>query len=302
MVMFSNLVGRKNLSLDRLATLSHVAEAGSIGAAAGHDPNRQSQYSRQIAELESFLEVDLLDRHSKPYRLTEKGLDLGRICRNYLSALDDFVASCRGRPARVVVGAGESHIQWLLIPAILPRLRKAIPGVQVVFRNLQTQAIIEGLQNGELDLGFVRRNAVPKGLKTAGNWRQGYRLFVPRKLRAKLKPPVGLDQLEGLPMAVLEGEGEFRKTVDALCREAGVRMDLGAECSSFTQVAVLVGRRECCAILPSFARSQLDEATIEEFAVKGFKGLERTLCLAWNPKRAGIRPVIERAAAVIAEQ
>ena len=50
--MFKNLVGKKNFSIDRLATLCHVAEAGSIGSATGDNPNQQSQYSRQLAELE----------------------------------------------------------------------------------------------------------------------------------------------------------------------------------------------------------------------------------------------------------
>ena len=152
--MFDNLVGRKNFSIDRLATLCHIAEAGSIGAATGGNANQQSQYSRQISELESFLGIDLLDRNSKPYRVNEKGLELSRICRNYLSALDDFVGNCKNQPSRLVIGAGESNIQWLLIPGILPRLNEAFPDANVIFRNRQTEPIIEALQNGEFDLGL----------------------------------------------------------------------------------------------------------------------------------------------------
>lgn len=299
--MFDNLIGRKNFSLERLATLCHVAEAGSIGAATGDNPNKQSLYSRQIGELENFLGMDLLDRNSRPYRVTEGGAQLVTIARNYLSALDDFVATCQNKPSRLIIGAGESLIQWALIPKILPELRQKLEEVSVVFRNFRSEAIIEALKSGELDLGFVRKSAVPKGLETAGNFTLGYRLFVPKKFRVKLNEPVGFAEIAKLSLALLEGSGQFRRTVDQLAREAGVRLNLVTECSSATQVALLVARKECCAILPSFAKAQLDGTSTDDFGIEGFKQLERTLCFAWSPKRAGIRPIVEKAARICGE-
>ena len=298
--MFENLIGKKNFSLDRLATLCHVAEAGSIGAATGDNANQQSQYSRQISELSQFLGVPLLDKHTKPHQLTEAGVQLSRISRNYLSALDDFVGSCQNQPTKIIVGAGESLIQWALIPSVLPKLREALPGTNVIFRNLQSERIIESLQNGEIDLGFVRRNAVPKTMKAAGEFSLGYRLFIPKKFRPSFKSPVTLAQIARYPMAVLEGTGQYRSTLDSLAIEAGVKLNLVTECSSSTQVALLVARKECCAILPGFARAQLDESSIEDYPVEGMNSLERTLCFAWNPRRAEIRPVVEKAALVCA--
>lgn len=298
--MFKNLIGKKNLSIDRLASLCHIAEAGSISAATGDDANRQSLFSRQIKELQTFLGIELLDRHSKPYRLTEQGLQLSRICRNYLSALDEFVATCKSQPSRLVVGAGESHIQWLLIPGVLPRLRAAMPDTRIVFRNLRTEATVAALLDGKIDLGFVRRDAVPKTLKARGRFDQGYRLFMPKKFRAKLEAPVSLGDLEKYPMAVLEGSGRFRNILGSLARDAGVTLDFQTECSSSTQVAQLVSLEQCCAILPSFARSQLAPSTIDDFPLKGFETLNRTLCFAWNPKRAAIRPIVGQAAKICA--
>jgi len=298
--MFENLVGKKNFSIDRLSTFCHIAEAGSIGAATGDNANRQSLYSRQVGELESFLGIDLLDRHAKPYRVTEAGQELSRICRNYLSALDGFVAGCQDRPSKLVIGAGESLIQWLLIPGVLPALRNALPGTNVIFRNLRTEEIIESLQNGEIDLGFVRDNAVKSGLLKKGKFHQDYRAFIPKKFRAKLTSPVTLDQLAKFPMAVLEGGGQYRTTLERLAAEAGTELGFVTECSSSTQVALLVARKECCAVLPSFARSQLDEATIDDFAVEGLKPLERNLCFAWSPKRAEILPIVKEAVEVCA--
>lgn len=293
--MFKNLVSKKNFSIDRLATLCHIAEAGSIGTATGDDANRQSQYSRQIAELESFLGIDLLDRHAKPFRVSEQGQELAHISRNFLGVLDDFIGTCKNQPSKLVIGSGESQIQWLLIPGILPRLRKAMPRTLISFRNLRTRSTIDSLIDGEIDLGFVRKNAVPKNLKSIGSWSLGYRLFVPKKFRAGLKAPVSLSQLTDLPMAVLGSAGQFRTMLEEQMREMSIELKFAFECSSSTQVAQLVSRKECCAILPSIARAQLDKSSIEDFPVKEFKSQERRLCFAWNPRRAEIRPIIEKA-------
>lgn len=293
--MFENLVGKKHFSVDRLAALCHVAEVGSISAATGDNASKQSLYSRQIGELETFFGLDLLDRHSRPYRVTEEGTELVRISRLFLSAVDDFAAHCHHNPLKLVIGAGESLIQWLLIPEVLPRLKRSIPEARVIFRNLRTAVIVESLNNGEIDIGLVRENAVTGNLKSVKVPPLSYSLFVPKAFRAKLKSPVTLDQAARFPMAVLAGGGQYRSTLEELAKSSGCELQFAVECSSSTQVALLVARKECCAILPSFAGSQLDSSTIDKYEVEGLKPLERTLCFAWNPKRSDIRPVIANA-------
>ena len=62
--MFENLFSEHGLSLERLRTLQLVSEAGSIAAAARGDTTRQSQYSRQLKELEQFFGTTLTRRQS----------------------------------------------------------------------------------------------------------------------------------------------------------------------------------------------------------------------------------------------
>ena len=53
--MFEELFGKRGLSLDRLQTLCEIADKGSIGEATKGNTNRQTQFSRQVGELEKFL-------------------------------------------------------------------------------------------------------------------------------------------------------------------------------------------------------------------------------------------------------
>ena len=56
---FEQLFDISGLSLDRLRSFLKVAEAGNLATAAQGDAVRQSQYSRQVKELEGFFGVAL---------------------------------------------------------------------------------------------------------------------------------------------------------------------------------------------------------------------------------------------------
>ena len=63
--MFEELLSRRGLSFDRLRALVEVTQSGSIARAAEGDPNKQSQYSRQLKELEEFFGIELTQREGK---------------------------------------------------------------------------------------------------------------------------------------------------------------------------------------------------------------------------------------------
>jgi hypothetical protein len=94
--MFTRLFAESGLSLDRLRALLEVGAAGSIVKAAGGDPVRQSQYSRQIKELEDFFRAQLIERQGKGTRLTSHGKELARISRFFYGWAFEFSARLSG--------------------------------------------------------------------------------------------------------------------------------------------------------------------------------------------------------------
>lgn len=142
--MFDDLFQDTGLSLERLQSLCLLAEAKGITLAARGDANRQSQFSRQIAELEAYFGVELLDRTSRPRRLTEAGRELAGIARASLSTLQEFRQRAMNQTARLVVGAGDSIIQWWLFPR-LEKLQAMLPKVTLVFKNVTTKNAQSGL-------------------------------------------------------------------------------------------------------------------------------------------------------------
>jgi len=298
--MFEELVGKKGLSLSRLITLCRIASKGSIGAAAGGDSNAQTQYSRQIAELEEYLSpIKLLHRDVKPHRLTEEGKRLYELCNGFLTGLEDVVHECRDLPKRLIIGAGESLIQWWLMPHVMPVIQKMMPRLSLIFKNLQTDEIVAMLSDGEIDLGFIRKNAVSKNLKSSDCDTFGYRLFVPKKLADGLSDPLEVHDLANLPIAILEGSGSLRTALDQTLGGGTVRPAYALELSSSTQIALAISKMGYCGFLPQFAESQLPSTKIKMFEVQGMKNLERKLAIAWSPRRAKQRAVIEKVVGLI---
>src|SRR5688572_8563523 len=116
--MFSSLFARRGLSLDRLKALLEVGAAGSIVSAAGADPVRQSQFSRQIKELENFFQTKLVERQGRGMRLTANGKELARISRFFLLGLSNFHRGCFAEEQTFRVGAPATFIQRFLLPVL----------------------------------------------------------------------------------------------------------------------------------------------------------------------------------------
>jgi DNA-binding transcriptional LysR family regulator len=294
--MFETLINQTGISLERLAMLCEIAESGSIGAATAGNANRQSQFSRQLAELETFFGRELLDRRARPFRLNEAGRELAQLARMSLAGLEDFLARSKGASTRLVVGAGESLIQWLLLPAAI----QAKPGDEVlVFKNLDTNRIVEGLHSGQLDIGLVRSNAVPEGFHRGGRLDYRYALFVPQKLVPRRRA-LEASLLSDVPLAVMEGRGELRRAMEAHAAKSPLHVAM--ECSSYPQIATAVASGYCAGVLPEFARHYLlkDVKMIDLGQAMG-KNVLRTTYLIWSPKTELIKPSLKAKAIALAK-
>lgn len=297
--MFDELFQAGGLSLERLQTLCLLGQARGITDAAGGDPTRQSQFSRQLAELEEFFGVELVNRRLRPRQLTTAGRELARIAQEALAALDDFRRRGLELPSRIVIGAGESVVQWLLLPK-LDRLQAALPEITFVFKNLSTKAAVAALEDGTVDVVMARQGAVPDGMKTSARLTHGHLLAVPLGLLRGREPTRRTaGNLSALPLAVLEGSGDLRRNLERLAQEQGSALDVRLECSSFAQIALAIQTGRFAGVLPDFARSALSPTKSGSLVFESLAGLERMLVVAWNPAAAKLRPRIREAATQI---
>ncbi len=298
--MFSELLQQGGLSFDRLQSFCLVAQAGGVTRAAKGDPAKQSLFSRQIKELEEFFGAELIRRTGRGIALTEAGQRL-RICayESFL-ALADFKNECKGLPIEVVLGTGESIIQWVLMPR-LATIREALPNVRLKFLNLPTSEAVRRVTDGLIDFALIRSDAVTHSLEASSLGVMGYSLFVPRDFQSASKPKTKLKFLNELPLATLEGDGSFRTELSEFARKHGVKIDIQVECSSFPLASRAIVKGKVAAILPSIAAIDLVELGAKEMRLEFMTIFDREMSIASNRRAIRIRPILKQVKKVLEE-
>lgn len=292
--MFENLFANSGLSLERLKTFREIVAAGGISAAAADDSNRQSQYSRQLKELEKYFGVELLKRGHGPVELTAAGQRLSEIISQMLSALDEFRITCAGQPLELRVGAGESLIQWLLLPR-LSGLSAAHPRLTVAFQNLQTDEILKQVVDGVIDFGVVSRCGPHRVLVTAPLGKLEYRLFAPTRLLPGNEPSRLSSEILGqIPLAMLHGSAAMREATEQEAQRVGVQLNVPLRFSSYPQLAQAVCSLDVAAILPRLAESTFQGKSVRAVSLPFLNQLSRQVCLVWNRRMAEVRPAITK--------
>lgn len=284
--MYQKLRTQSGLSLDRLASFCQVADTGSIIGAAEGDPVRQSLISRQIRELESFFEVELVRRKGRGLELTEAGRELAAIGRENFKGLQDFDARCKGAPWTVRIVASNSVAQWLLLPRLKALGKPAVP-VHFEIHHEQTREMVIRTREGTYDVAFVPEEALAPGLMGTVLGQVGHSLLVPKSLSRKGVP--ALPDLARIPMALPVG-GKVRSIMDSLAAGAGITLRVAVACSSYLQAAQLAESGMCAAVLPDLALDSLDAGRFHRLPVPH----RYRLCLTWSARNADTRPELDR--------
>jgi DNA-binding transcriptional LysR family regulator len=290
--MFERLFAKRGLSLDRLRVLLEVREAGSIVKAAGSDPVRQSQYSRQIKELEEYFGAALTERNGRTISLTPPGEELANLIKEHFIALGNFSRRLSDERVPVFIGAGESLINWLLLP-VTHALQKDIPGITLRFLNLRSSDISVNLANRDLDLGLLHSEKANAQMTRKSLGRVGYPLFIPKSLVWDRKEKHSPQLLSKLPMAIMSGDVSIGRTMHQLAEKAGIRINVCLECDSFTALAHAVEGGAYAAILPEYAQPHLHRDFIR-IDLPLFKPIARELVLVGQRRKAGRSPELER--------
>ena len=246
------------VSLERLEALCLVVRAGSIVQAAVDDPSRQSQFSRQIKDLERAFGKQLVEKQGRVVRPTPTGIAVATLSQSFFDGLAEIVRDQENRP--VIIAGGESVIRWLLLPK-LGRVAAKLPAWR--FRNLRTRQTLDGLCSGEVDVGVIRVDAVPAEFVFKDVGSLEYAWVFPRALLPQ-KTAAGAVSAASLPFAALESDGQLMSLARATAERHGLRLNVRVELESFSLVLNAVQTRTVGAVLPREMAVQLNA---DEFAI-----------------------------------
>lgn len=286
--MYQELFARRGLSLERLHSFLNVADAGSIAKAAGSDPVRQSQFSRQIGELEEFFGVRLTRRQGRSLVLTASGRDLATMIRGQFDGLDGFLKSATDAPVEMSIGAGDSLISWLILPR-LAAFQNQHPRLRVKVHNLRSRDIIERLGEMRLDFGLVRANTVRPPLRQTKLGQVPFLLFVPKALLKQAPRLAPIEMLARFPIATLGSDGDFFEGLIDEARRRKVEINFKLLTESFPQAARAVMSGHYAAVLPAHASIDLEAKGTKAFRLPFLDSATRSIVLAWSPRSVRTR-------------
>lgn len=127
----------------------------------------QSAFSTAIAELESLLEAQLVDRTNRQVTITQVGQQVAvqaRLCLMDIESLIDMAGEQK-KPLSGDLRLGViPTIAPFVLPTVLPLLRKTYPDLKLYLVEDQTERVHERLMDGELDVLLL---ALPYDLRSA---------------------------------------------------------------------------------------------------------------------------------------
>ncbi len=198
------------MTLNQLEYFCAVAEEKSISAAARRLHVAQPPISRQIAQLENELGVQLFLRGNKGMALTEAGQSLYQQSREIFRSVNTMVDQVRnvsdGMSGRLGIG-----IIFSTIPFALRHIRAyhdRYPQVELHIRMGTPQDLLEELNRGNLNVLFLRRaTGVTAGLHERILGEDSLELIMTPELDpAPELPDIPVERLRSVPMCPLRSD------------------------------------------------------------------------------------------------
>ena len=285
----------RDISLHRIETFTEVVEQQSFSAAAKRLGLTQPAVSIQIRELEKRLGVQLITRVGRRSVPTTAGAEFLKHAQNItgavLAALDGMSHYSERCAERLRFGIDPSA-GFLMPPLFWRALRDRLPDLDILVHSWNTDGIIHGLQDKQLDLGIINLPQAPTGLDVRSVMQDELLLIAPDG-DTSLPPRLTPSALAALPMLAYEPGGEMRGIVRSWFSRKAESFNPLMEIGDIDAVKQLVASNLGYSILPdkAIAREERASFTLRRLAPR----LYRRLALAVKEDDAPLSPALQAA-------
>jgi len=261
-----------------LKYFAEVARTGSLRLAADEQDIAPSALSRQISQLERFLDAKLFKRTTKGMQLTAVGRELHLFVEENTRSLDSLLQRIEDidelRHGAVQIAAIEGSTTSFL-PNVLTRFSKKYPGIRFDVCICGSNDVAHRVGRGDSEIGLafncpsrddVSLHArIPQPLLLVGN---------PKHSELK-KGPQALSQLSEAKFALPNRRFGIRRLVDQALQASQTKLEIAFESDSLHLIKQIVSQTDMLTCLPSIVFDR--EASSD---VLGSCPLEDRLCLS----------------------
>jgi LysR family hydrogen peroxide-inducible transcriptional activator len=288
------------LSLRDLEYAVTVGRLRHFGRAAERCGVSQPGLSEQIRKLEGVLGTALFERGPQGVTPTPRGEALLARAEALVAAARELLEAGRAA-ARPLSGPLRLGVIATLgpyyMPLLLPRLRARFPDLDLRLEEGRTAGLVDRLRAGELDAVLLALPAPGDGLAAERLFFEPFRLLAPTGHPLAAQKRIGLEDLAGGDLLLLEDGHCLRDQALSLCRGVAGGSHAARFAASLEMLRHMIAAGEGYSLLPLLATSgREDLSALVACCPIDDAEAGRTVGLAWrqtNPRDAEFRELAQ---------
>lgn len=292
------------ITIRQMRYFEALAATGHFGKAASLVNVSQPALSAQIAEMEAFLEVRLVERTRSGAFLTPEGQDLLPDIRAILENIDRL-------QARVKAGQGPLRgrlrlgiiptVAPYLVPELIPEVRSHYPDLNIELKESLTSNCLDDLKHGKLDCAVVALPVHGDGIESIFLFEDRFLIASAEDERTILMSPMTEDNVDVERLLLLEEGHCLRDQALAVCGTAAGRRVANYGATSMSTLLQMVSHGMGITLIPEIAVR--DERTRNRMRIVPFAEPQpsRRIGLVWRSSASAKRRDFEALAKVVRE-
>lgn len=239
------------MDLRQLRTFAHIAELGSVTAAAGRLHIAQPALTRQIQSLEADVKARLFRRNGRGMELTDEGQRLLERATVILREVDQARAELRTEAellGEVSFGVPPTVADVLSGP-LIERFLRSHPKVKLKISAGYSGYVLDWLQRGLIDMGVLYETKTSSTIRIRPLILESL-FLVEAKEKGRSTAPITLREVGNLRLVLPTRQHGLRLLVDRFASQNGVTIDPVIETDSLPLQIDLVRRKLGATILP----------------------------------------------------
>jgi len=262
------------VEIRQLRAFVAIAESGTFTAGALRVHVTQAAISMQIRQLENEIGARVFVRAPRHVILTEAGEHLLRRARHMLrehdAAIDEIAELAGAERGRLRIGSASAMVLTDQLPTILTELMKQHPRAEIGVTSGTSEALVEQILKGELDIAFVSLPVDARGIQTERlSEDQLVAIASPRHKLAKQKS-VSAYTLAGERLILGERGGNTRRLIDLFFAQAGVTLRVAMELSRQAAIRRMVEEDMGVGIVPlQSVREEVEKGKLVRWWIEG---------------------------------
>src|SRR5580765_7628544 len=242
------------MDIRQLMAFVAIAESGTFTAGAVRVHVTQAAISMQIRQLENETGAQLFVRAPRRVILTEAGEKLLErayvILREHDAALEELAALTGAHKGRLRIGSASAMVSADPLPQILRELKKTHEAVETSVASGTSEALVQQVLAGELDVAFVSLPVDARGIQTELLSEDYLVAIASRHHKLASQKVVSAYAVACEKLILGERGGNTRRLIDQFFAQAGVTPKVIMELSRLAAIKRMVEEDMGVGIVP----------------------------------------------------